>query len=163
MWFRKQKSEPAEVIRELREQAFSVPAAQVGVTTVPGDARVWLVLLETGYAEAVASLVAIADGTTSLYFSNGQGIIGAGQNPAVRAAAHAFIAATNMHAGHFSPATEHPLPDVGRVRFYARTFNELWSAEAAEKDLAANKHPLSSLFFAGHAVIAAVREASPQQ
>jgi hypothetical protein len=161
VWFRKQKSDPGDVIRGLREQAFSLPAIEVGISPAPGHERVWSMLMETGYPEAVASLVTIADGTTSLYFSNGGGIIGAGRHVPVRTAAEAFIAAGNVHVGAFGPAAEHPLPAVGRVRFYARTFDGLLTAEADEQDLGENRHPLSPLFHLGHAVIAAVREASP--
>jgi hypothetical protein len=118
--------------------------------------------METAYPTAVASLVTIADGTTSLYFSTGGGVIGAGQRAPVRAASAAFIAATDAHLGAFASTTDHPLPDVGRVRFYARTFDGLLTAEAGEQELGQNRHPLSRLFHLGHAVIAAVREASPE-
>jgi hypothetical protein len=63
----------ADVYRGLRAQALQLTAAQVG----PADA-VFGVLMETGYPEAVVSLVALSDGTASLYFSNGGGIIGTG-------------------------------------------------------------------------------------
>jgi hypothetical protein len=43
--------------------------------------------METGYVEAVATLVGVADGTASLYFSNGGGFIGA--------ATHANVAEAN--------------------------------------------------------------------
>ena len=162
MWPRKRKPDPSETIRTLREHAFTVSANDLGMSLVAGDGVVWAVLMETGYAEAVASLVTIADGTTSLYFSNGGGIIGAGQHASVRTAADAFIAATNMNVDQLAPTADHPLPGVGRVRFYARTFDGLLSAEVPENDLGENRHALSPLFYAGQAVITAVREASPQ-
>ena len=163
MWFRRRKPDPAEVIRELREQVLSLPASEAGISSAPGHERVWSVLMETGYPKAIVSLVTVADGTTSLYFSNGGGIIGAGQHPPVRAAADAFIAAANMYAEQLAPASEHPLPAVNRVRFYARTYDGLLTAEADERELGENRHPLSPLFHLGHAVIAAVREATPPQ
>ena len=46
--------------------------------------------------ESVASLVSIADGTTSLYFSNGGGIIGAGQHQKVRDASARLIALVDI-------------------------------------------------------------------
>jgi hypothetical protein len=147
----------------LRERAFSLPANQLGVVPGAGHMRVWSVLMETGYPEAVASLVTIADGSASLYFSNGGGIIGAGEHDGVCAAAEAFMACADENAAGFVPAFEHPLPAVGRVRFYARTFDGLLTTEAAEVDLGENRHPLSPLFHLGHEVIAAVREASPSQ
>jgi hypothetical protein len=133
----------------------------LGIVPAAGHERVWAVLMETGYPGAVASLIAIADGTTSLYFSNGGGIIGAGQRPSVREPAMRFIQLVDAHVGHLAVADQHPLPNLGRVRFYARTFTDVRTAEAAERDLAERRHPLSPLFYAGHAVISAVRMASP--
>jgi hypothetical protein len=52
----------------------------------------------------------------------------------------------------------YPLPDDGRVRFYARTFDGLMVAEANEKTLGQQRHRLSPLFLSAHAVISAIRE-----
>jgi hypothetical protein len=161
VWFRKPKPDPADVIRGLREQAFTVPASDVNVVPSTGHSRVWTVLMETGHPQAVASLVAVADGTTSMYFSNGGGILGAGQQATVRQASERFIALVDLHVDSLAVAEAHPLPAVGRVRFYARTFDGLRTAEAGEQELGEHRHPLSHLFHAGHAVITAVREASP--
>jgi hypothetical protein len=162
MWFSKSKSDPAEVARGLREQVFSLPVHETGIVPGPGHTRVWSVLMEIGYPKAVASLVTIADGTTSLYFSNGGGIIGAGQHEAVSKAASTFIAVADGNVNAFAPTTDHPLPELGRVRFYLRTFDGLLSAEAGEEDLAKHRHRIWPLFVLGHAVISALREASPQ-
>jgi hypothetical protein len=161
VWFQKRKPDPAATAHGLREQAFSLPAAELGVVPGPGHMRVWSVLMETGYPAAVASLVTVADGTTSLYFSNGGGIIGAGRHERVRAAAALFISAGDNNVAVFAPATEHPVPEVGRVRFYLRTFDGLLTAEASEADLAGNKHRLTPFFLLGQRVITAIREASP--
>jgi hypothetical protein len=162
MWFRrKPKPDPAETVRGLRQQALSVDAEQLGLATLEGCKRVWGVLMETGYAEAVATLVALADGTTSLYVSNGGGVIGAGEHHAVRAASNALLHKADTHLGGFAPATATPPPEVGRVRFYVRTFDGTLVAEAEERTLGEGRHPLSPVFYAAHAVIAAVAEAAP--
>lgn len=83
--------------------------------------RVWGVLMEIGYPEPVATLVALSDGTTSLYFSNGGGVIGAGEHGAVRDAASHLLTVANAHIANFEPTSATPLPTVGRVRFYLRT------------------------------------------
>lgn len=154
-------ADPAAVVRDMREQIFTLSPGDIGIASGPGHVHVWTVLMETGYPQAVASLVAVADGTTSLYFSSGGGIIGAGQHAAVRSRTEQFVAGADALTNLFTPATEHPLPGVRRVRFYLRTFHGLLTAEAAEVDLGENRHELSRLFHLGHAVIAAVRAASP--
>jgi len=144
----------------LRQQALTVTAAAVGVapTAAPGC---FVVLMETGYPQAVATLAVFVDGTTSLYFSNGGGIIGAGAHEAVRTASAAFLARADADFAHFTETTETPLPAVGRVRFYVRTPAGTLAAEAGEQDLGQDRHVLSRVFHAGHAVITAIRETSP--
>jgi hypothetical protein len=145
----------------LREQIFTLAPSDIGISPGPGHSRIWCVVMETGYPIAVASLVAIADGTTSLYLSNGGGVIGAGAHKKVRDASARFIALADAHVDSFATTDSHPLPKLGRVRFYVRTFDDLRTVEADERELGEDRHALSPLFHAGHAVIAAVREASP--
>lgn len=179
MWFkRKQKPEPVaapeprdpqeshdpqEATRGLREQALMLEPGRVGLEPTPERPDVWGVLMETGYPRAVVTLVAFADGTISLYFSSGGGTLGAGGHDSVRAAAEVFLDATQAYHAAFAPAAATPAPDVGRVRFYVRTFDGTRTAEADEQDLGSGRHPLAPVFHAGHALIAAVREATERQ
>ncbi|HEX9483399.1 MAG TPA: hypothetical protein VF929_02420 [Gemmatimonadaceae bacterium] len=156
-WFHKRKPSPAEVIRDLREQAFTVAVAE-------GQPRsVVVLLMETAYPKAVATLACFADGTTSLYFSTGGGMLGAGQHESVRAAASAFLATATRDAALLVEANEHPLPEAGHVRFHARIGATLLGGDALEQDLIAHSHPLSPLFYAGQAVITAIRETGASQ
>src|SRR5689334_9394559 len=70
--------EPNEVFLALRGKVLGLDPAEVAITASPRLPRVWAVLMETGYPGAVATLAALADGTTSLYLSSGGGMIGAG-------------------------------------------------------------------------------------
>jgi hypothetical protein len=164
MWFRrKPKPDPAEAFRGLRQQALTTDAAGLGLGPVAARPHVWGVVMETGYPAAVATLVVFADGTTSLYFSNGGGIIGAGGHAAVRAAGEGLLTAAEGHLADFAAAVGTSLPSVGRVCFYIRTFNGTLSAEASEQDLGEGRHRLSPVFHAGHTVISAIRESTPLQ
>jgi hypothetical protein len=160
---REEKSTPAEVAAGLREQAFAVQPEQVGARQMAGQNSAWGVFMETGYAKAVASLVTFIDGTTSMYFSNGGGVIGAGQHAQVREASKALLDSANAYLREFNPVAEHPLPSVGSVRFYARTFAGLQSIEAPEIELGEGRHRLSPLFYAGHRVIASLRQLSERK
>ena len=157
------RSAEADVARGLREQAFTMDVAVPASTAASDSSRPLAFFMETGYPEAVASLECFADGTTSLYFSTGGGIIGAGQHDTVRAAAAQLLAVAQQHADQLAVADSHPLPALGRVRFYLRMPYELRSGDEAEAILSEGKHALSPLFTAGHAVIAAVREKGTAQ
>lgn len=118
---------------------------------------VWGVVMETGYPEAAVTLVSLADRTTSLYFSNGGGVIGAGEHATVADATARFIASANEFRGQMEPTKSFPLPAIGRVRFYLLTFTGVLTAEADEQDLGNMRHTLSPLFHKGHEVIGHVR------
>ena len=157
MWFRKRKqSDPAEMSRQLREQALSLRASELGLT--PNLSRVWGLLMETGYPEAVATLAVFADGTTSLYYSSGGGTLGAGDHASVATASKGLLRVADQHLDQFTPAKEHPLPQTGRVRFYVHTFDGIVTADRNEEDLGYERDSLAPVFHAGHAVIAAIRE-----
>jgi len=159
-WSQPKQKQEEEAVRELRELALTRAAADLGLSPGPEHPNVFGILMETGYPEAVASLVVFAEGSTSLYFSNGGGVIGAGEHASVRATLGAFFAETEAHLSAFTPPRSTPLPAPGRVRFYLRTFRGTLTAEADEQALGNMQHELSPVFHSGHAVVAAVREAS---
>ncbi len=164
MWpWGKRTSSPAEVATDLREQALARSAQELGLAPTHELLHVFGIFMETGYEKAFASLVAFADGSTSLYFSSGGGIIGAGQHASVRATLQPFFRAAEARLGSFSPATAAPYPGQGRVRFYVRTFQGTLTAEADEQDLGHMRHELSPVFHAGHAVISAIRLATDRR
>ena len=163
MWFRrKAKPDPGEAGRTLRQQALTVDTTELGITPTTALPHVWAVLMETGYPKGVATLTSFADGTTSLYFSSGGGVIGAGAHATVHAAAQAWLAAAETHLAHLRPSETTPLPEVDRVRFYVRTFAGTVGAEAGARELGENRHPLSPLFHSAHVVITAIRESAPE-
>jgi len=149
-----QDYDQAEIYRDLRAQALAVSADQVA----PLDGAL-AVLMETGYPEAVASLVAVADGTTSLYFSTGGGIIGAGEYPQVSAEARALLELANGNRAALGRVAAFPLPQEGHTRFYLVTEAGVFGAEAPESDLGNEMHDLSPVFLQGHKLIAYVRAA----
>jgi hypothetical protein len=156
--WRRKKHDGADVMRNLREQALTVSAEELKIVPSSTRPNVFGILMETGYSKGVASLVTFTDGTTSLYFSGGGGIIGAGQHATVRSTLETLFDIAEEHLGEFVVAASTPLPNVGEVRFYLRTFKGLVAAESSEDDLGFGRHQLSRLFHAGHATIAAVRE-----
>jgi hypothetical protein len=143
--------------RKLRDQALSVTAWDLNLEPIAARPDVWGVLMELGYPQAVATLAAFADGSTSLYVSTGGGVIGAGERKAVREEADRFLTVVQQHIEGFEPTDETPLPSAGRVRFYVRTFQSTLTAEVEDAPLARGTHKLSPVFQAGHAVITQMR------
>ena len=89
---RKPPTNPAETSQRLRTQALTRTARDIGVAPSSAHPTVFGILMETGYPEAVATLVVFAEGSTSVYFSGGGGVIGAGEHESVRATHSPFFA-----------------------------------------------------------------------
>ncbi|HYR03058.1 MAG TPA: hypothetical protein VES58_06915, partial [Syntrophobacteria bacterium] len=136
--------EPVTIYKNLRSTILALAPARLGISPSDGLPNVWGVLMETGYFPAVVALVSLADGTTSLCFGSGGGVIGAERHTAVREATAAFIAVAEHHRNKLAPAKSFPLPDVDRVRFYVLTFTGTLTAEAGERELGKRTHELSA-------------------
>jgi hypothetical protein len=114
------------------------------------------ILMETGLEDACYTLVAFIDGTSSLYFSNGGGVIGGGENKEGARAAIDFLDFSKKYENQFYQTTKYPLPKPGKTRFYIVKGGSILSVEFDERDLVRGKLPLSPLFHKGHDLITAM-------
>ena len=157
-WFRKAKRSAPVSENPLRAMMFNAAPEELGLDAASHPSPIWGLVMEQSHTHGVSTLVAFADGTTSLYFSSGGGIIGAGEHPRVREASTEWLAIAVEHLALFELTTDTTAPSPGRVVLYARTFPGLRRLEASEAELAGRRHPAAPLFRAGHAVITAIRE-----
>ena len=117
---------------------------------------------ELGMAEGVATLVAIADGTVSVYFSGGGGFIGVGSQLGPRRAAEALLDEAPRFLARAAPAQEFPLPEPERVRFWFLTFDGVLGAEAAADALEGGRSGLSRLYSLAQDLLTEIRVISEQ-
>lgn len=152
---------PVEVYLSLRSQALNVRPEDIGLTPSPGQPRVWGVVTDLGMEWGVATLVVFAEGTTSIYFSKGGGVIGTGTHPLVAAASNRLLAIADSIVDRVPllPAESYRLPSPGHICFWLRTFRGTLTADISEAELASGHHQLSHLFRVIHDVITAVRMA----
>lgn len=146
-----------EIYTGLRSQIFAIRPEGVGIMPSSELPHVWAALMEWWLSDVAVTLVCVADGTTSLYFSNGGGVIGAGNHPTVARAAWNFLVAAESTLARMQPVADFPLPSPGHVRFYARAFTATYTAERSEEDLAGRRDDLWPLFGAGHEVLTQIR------
>jgi len=130
---------------------------EVGIAAPPPEAPVWGILMETGYPGATATLFALNDGTTSLYLSSGGGVIGGHAHQDVRQANAEFVETANHYYQDLDPTESFPVPEEGYTLFYLLTDSYVLTGAGHEEDLGLERHPLSSLFHAGHRVITQLR------
>jgi predicted transcriptional regulator len=144
--------EIADIYRNMRKQALELDASKIGIESIDSSGLFGL-LMETGYEKAVATLVTIADGSVSLYFSNGGGIIGVGEHEAPRAACKSYLTFSTQYLNSVTLTNEFPLPKKGKTIFYFLTKQGIYFASSNEKDLQQNKSSLSPLYHKAQEVI----------
>ncbi len=140
----------AETYLQLRDLIFRLEPAKLGLAPSTFTPHVWGVLMETGYVVGTATLVSLADGTTSLYYSTGGGMLGRGDYAPVAEASRALVLQAEKALSQMASIREVPLPAVGQVRFSSLTYSGICTAEAAEVTLKSGNHPLSPLFVLAH-------------
>jgi len=149
-----------EAYEGLRKQILELKPEQLGASTTEA---VLAVIMETGYPGAVATLVAVMDGSASLYISNGGGIIGAGESPEPNAAARRVVAKAADFRAACTLTKEFPLPQNAHTRFYIITPRGILTSEGKEDDLGNGQHRMSSLFHAAHELITQMRLAEEKR
>src|SRR5687767_2633224 len=116
---------------------------------IPGDPDgdgIRAVVFDWGIDNGTATLVAFDDGTTSLYFSGGGGIIGAGAHDAVQRAAATFREEAGRVRGHLTPTDRFALPVGETSVFYLVTDSAtLTSGPIPNRDLERGKAPFGEL------------------
>ena len=138
---------PADIYVGLRDQVLRLTPDKLGSH---GKGPVLAVLMETGLRKAVVTVLATADGSASIYYSNGRGTIGAGRRPKGKTAALAMIESAKGYVSKATPTKDFPLPKQGSTRFYIVTPSGTLTMEANADDLARNKHEFAPLFQKGN-------------
>jgi hypothetical protein len=149
---------PEQIYKALRERIFTTSPDEVGIVRSQDNPNVWGVVMETGYPEGTASLVSLADGTTSLYLESGGGIIGGGAHDIVANATKAVVLEAEKYYERLTQTTTFPTPAVDNVSFFILTHSGAYTTEAPEADLGEERHYLAPLFFKCHDVITSLRE-----
>jgi len=142
--------------------ALGVDPATIAVPDGESWSGTAMAAMEIGLNNAIATIVAIGDGSVSMYISTGEGVIGAGGHAAVKAAADRFRAVAADSRGVLQRTEDSPLPETGKVRFHARTADGAFTGTAEEVTLRAGRHPLSPLYGAGQDLLTEIRLSTPR-
>jgi hypothetical protein len=153
---RRSDANPAIYV-DLRARVLTLDPTTAGLHSTEELPDVWGVLLETGYPDGSSTLVALADGTTSLYLSSGGGVIGGGQDDQVAAATKRLVAAAQQELETLTQAETQAVPTDGVVTIRVLTYAGPRAVSAPEVDFGEGRHPLSDVFYKAHEVIAALR------
>ena len=144
------------IFGDLRNQVLALTSAASGIPPL-GTNAVFGVVMDIGFPEGWATIVALADGNASLYLSGGGGVIGGVGHEKVRNAAIAMNQVADTFAKQTKTTTSTPLPKPGEVTFYLLTTRGILTVTAREEDLGEERDVLSPLFYAGQDVITQLR------
>ena len=142
----------------LRAQALNWKCPQPVPTESGGRAKPCAVVMDWAVGSGVSTVVAVLDGSASIYHSTGGGMIGGAYS--VSGLREVAIHAVSI-AGDFldvmQPTHDFPLPGHGGVIFYVVTDRGVYMARASVELLSSNRHPLSALGKDMQAIITSYR------
>jgi hypothetical protein len=131
---------------ELRQLAFDTKPSELNFASDEDFPKVYGVVIDWPVEDQIATIVAMRDGTASLYTTRKYGVIGGDSLPAAREAA---VMCTRT-AGHFletaKRAEKFPYPQQGEVFFYLLTYDGVYRASAKEAALFDESDPHAVLF-----------------
>jgi hypothetical protein len=159
-----QSRPPKQVYRGLRDAALSTPRSKIGLPPAATPATPWGVVMDWTTANGIATVVALSDGTASIYLSSGGGFIGGGQSKeAVSNAAKQAVLVAASCQPQALPTTTFPLPEGKQVIFYLLTDKGVFTASGDEQELVNGTQPLSNLAKAMQEIITQYRLTSPEK
>jgi len=151
---------PEDGTPALRKMLLAAKPSDFGLAPTSELPRVWAAMMEWQVGKNVVSLVAVADGSTSLYFSTGGGIIGGGEHETVRAENRKLLAFVEKSLEMFV-AMASPLPVLkNSVTFTVLTHDGIRGARDKEEQITQQKSPLWPAYYLGQGVITALRLAT---
>lgn len=150
---------PAKLTMMLRAGVLALGPEDIGLSP-KNCPPVWGLMMEMGFPRLVVTLVALVDGSVSVYLSDGGSVIGCGLELEVRNAAKQLLHAAQQFAGTGAPVQDHPMPSNGYTRFYLLTRAGIRMSEAPSAQLDNGESELAALYFAGHRLIQTVEDLS---
>ena len=138
-------SDPKEVYAGLRQSALTSSRSKFGLAPTSNPTEPWGVVMDWGVQKATVTVLAMSDGSASVYFSTGGGYIGGkGQEP-IRIAAERAVEAAKLVQLPRSSMTAFPIPEQRGVFFYLLTDAGVFMFRTSEQELNSYEHPLRKL------------------
>lgn len=146
-----------ELMRQLRLHALTAPAGDFGIRPTTELPRTYGVLIDFPIDQQTATIVALGDGSASLYTTSTSGIIGGGTHESVKLVAKRLIAAADTFFDQGQATRAYPYPAPAKVRFYLLSFNGVRVIEDDLKAIESDRSAYSTLFWLGQEVLTMLR------
>ncbi len=154
----------SETYLSLRQQILQGLRGKVALPPASKPTEPYAVMMDWNTGNGIATVVAVADGTASIYLSSGSGSIGGGQSHTeIREAALKAVSLAAEFQPQMQPVATYPLPEPGGVTFYVVADAGVCSSTGTAKELAAQHHPLSRLGDAMQNIVTQYRLLQPSK
>ena len=142
----------------LRNLMLQGSRAKFGISPGLKPTQPYGVLMDWGIPAGSATVVAIADGTASVYLSSGGGFLGGGQShESIRAAAKRTVEIADEVQPLMQSTAAYPLPQRGQVTFYILTDAGVFTASASDDELRSHRSPFYKLGDSAQTIITEYR------
>jgi hypothetical protein len=141
----------------LRNQMLNGSRTKFSLPATSGPTEPWGVLMDWGVEPGTATVVAMSDGSASIYLSSGGGFLGGIAQEPIRNAAKAAVTLAEEVQPQMNVTSTFPLPETGQVRFYVLTDAGVYTATAGVADLQTGQSPFSKLGNAMQGVVTEYR------
>jgi hypothetical protein len=149
-----QRKNPYPRLRALALHSGRIPKSMPKPSS---PAEPWGVVMDWVVSAGVATVVAFSDGSASVYFSSGGGLLGGQAHEPIRNAARDAVGVAAEFQPQMELTTVFPLPQPGIVVFYVLADSGVFTSSAFESALKTHSHALSKLGDAMQAIISAYR------
>ncbi len=157
--FGKPKPPKESAYEGLRMQILRGSREKFGIPATTGPDQPWGVVMDWGLENGAATIVALSDGTASVYLSSGGGSIGGGKShEAIHAGAINAVNIAAKFQPKMRPAKNYPFPALNEVTFYVLTDTGVFSESASAGDLSSDQHAMSPLGGAMQEIITQYRK-----
>lgn len=152
------EDESKDLYEGQRKLAMTVTAEDLELAEEPPFRTV---MMESSSEDGVLTLISSADGSCSVYFSNGGGVIAAcDKSPAARSAALKFRQTVEKNLKLLKPVKEYPRPNSGSTVLYANTAKGFLKLDPTKEISKAEDEYMTSVAEAGQALILEIHKVS---
>ncbi len=154
------KSKPNEKYLGLRQKVLNLKPSDIGIT-LDNEQQVYAAVIDMPINKNIASLICMLDGTVSLYYSNGGGMIGLGQKfDEIRQAGGSFLVSVGQALTKFDRVNKFPLPDGNKTNVYLITMNCIYKASFDMNKINSSSKEISFVNYLIQNIINKIRECS---
>jgi hypothetical protein len=141
-----------KVFLGLRDDMMHAKSEDLDIELDPSS-RVWGVVTDIAMGTGSVCLVALMNGSSSMYFSSGGKVVGTVDQKNVQDAATKYVKMSVKSLPEMKLTRDYQLPAAGEVSFFLLTNNGVYTSKAKKDELVSGQNILSPMFFAANDLV----------